>query len=316
MAKFPNSAELLDAMGTWQLMQRRLPEAVRFYEMAEKLDPKRKRTLNNLAMALSEMSGKTQDALIWIEKAVRIYGREPDLLDTLGQVSVQERAIEGSLGALLEASGRKEDVTSDYTWHKFTWLTMILCGQRPMGKNKQSDLKDVVLTPAIESFSGVESTVRRKFAMSTIFERPLGVALSVSVAISLVSGLSHGWLDGRWINKPNVQAIGERLTELPKQFGEWIHIEDQELPESAAAMLQCYGYSLQVYQNGKTGRRVTVAVLFGPRGPIAVHTPEVCYSGRGIRASGKPSAKPLTSVELTTPFGMLVFNPNSIRNPH
>lgn len=123
--------------------------------------------------------------------------------------------------------------------------------------------------------------------MRTIVAKPLLVAMSVALTIALASGLSHGWLDGRWVDKPNVKAIGEKLQQLPNQFGEWSLVEKQELPESAAYMLQCYGYSLQVYQNGKTGRRLTVAVLFGPRGPIAVHTPEVCYSGRGVTASGK-----------------------------
>lgn len=123
--------------------------------------------------------------------------------------------------------------------------------------------------------------------MRTIVSRPILVALSVAVTITLVSGLSHGWLDARWVDKPNVKVIGEKLNDLPKRFGEWSLIENQKLPESAAAMLQCYGYALQVYQNDKTGRRVNVAVLLGPRGPIAVHTPEVCYSGRGVTASGK-----------------------------
>ncbi len=123
--------------------------------------------------------------------------------------------------------------------------------------------------------------------MRTIVARPLWVATSIAVTIALASGLLHGWLDGRWLDKPNLQAIGEKLKDLPNEFGEWSLIEKQELPESAAYMLQCYGYSLQVYQNRKTGRRVNVAVLFGPRGPIAVHTPEVCYSGKGVTASGK-----------------------------
>ena len=111
--------------------------------------------------------------------------------------------------------------------------------------------------------------------------------LCVAATIAVVSGLAHGWLDGRWVDRPNVVAIAAQLKELPLEFGDWSLVENQELPVSAASQLQCYGYSLQVYQNSKTGRRVNVAVLFGPRGPIAVHTPEICYSGQGKLAGNR-----------------------------
>ncbi len=103
--------------------------------------------------------------------------------------------------------------------------------------------------------------------------------------LAIVSGIAHGWLDGRWVSKPNVDAIAAKLEELPKQFGDWALVEEQELPAFAQSQLHCYGYVLQVYRNANTGRDVNVAVLFGPRGPIAVHTPEICYSGQGVTPS-------------------------------
>lgn len=159
LTKFSDSAELLDAMGTWQLMQSRLPEAVSFYEMAEKLDPKRRRTLNNLAMALSEMSGKKQDSLMWIEKAIQIYGRDPDLLDTLGQVYFRNGRFKEALDTLIEASSRKEDVTfrihlaqvhlarEDLSAAKEQWEII-----------KQSNTEDAVLTPRDKEFLGKLNT--------------------------------------------------------------------------------------------------------------------------------------------------------------
>jgi hypothetical protein len=121
--------------------------------------------------------------------------------------------------------------------------------------------------------------------MSIVVSRSFSIPLLVAATIAIVSGLAHGWLDGRWVDKPNVEAIGAKLKELPNQFGDWAIVENQKLPDSALSQLQCYGYTLQVYQNAKTGRRVNVAVLFGPRGPIAVHTPEICYSGQGVTPS-------------------------------
>ena len=123
--------------------------------------------------------------------------------------------------------------------------------------------------------------------MNSGIPRPLFVSLFAASTIAVVSALSHGFLDGRWVNQPDIKSIAAKLDELPTQIGEWSLVENQELPKSAQNLLQCYGYSLQVYKNVTTGRRINVAVLLGPRGPIAVHTPEVCYSGQGIKAAGK-----------------------------
>ncbi len=159
LTKFSDSAEFLDAMGTWQLMQRKLPEAVSFYEMAEKLDPKRRRTLNNLAMALSEMSGKKQDALVWIEKAVQIYGRDPDLLDTLGQVHFRNGRLKESLVTLLEASSRKEDVTFRIHLAQVHMAREDLAAAKEQWeKIKQSNMEDAVLTPGDKEFLGKLNT--------------------------------------------------------------------------------------------------------------------------------------------------------------
>jgi Protein of unknown function (DUF3485) len=122
--------------------------------------------------------------------------------------------------------------------------------------------------------------------MSAVVSRKFVTPLVMAATIAIVSGLAHGWLNDRWVSKPNVDAIAAKLDELPNEFGDWQLVDNQELPDFAQSQLQCYGYKLQVYENTKTGRRLTVAVLFGPRGPIAVHTPEICYSGQGVMPMG------------------------------
>jgi Tfp pilus assembly protein PilF len=110
LAKFPKSAELYEEVATLYLMQRQYLEAVGLFEVAEKLDPKRVRTLNNLAMALSELPMRQQEAVTKIEKAITIYGRIPDLLDTLGQVLLRNNRIEESITVLTEACNQKYDI--------------------------------------------------------------------------------------------------------------------------------------------------------------------------------------------------------------
>lgn len=112
-----------------------------------------------------------------------------------------------------------------------------------------------------------------------------GLAALLVVTLGVSSGLAHGLLDGRWLIQPNLQAIGGQLDRLPAKLGDWVLLQDDELPASALEMLRCYGHTYRTYQNTNTGSRVSVAVLFGPRGPIAVHTPELCYSSQGVSQS-------------------------------
>lgn len=112
------------------------------------------------------------------------------------------------------------------------------------------------------------------------------LATIVCCLLTLASGVAHGWLDGRWVNHPDLTKAAQKLNDLPKRMGDWVYIEDRSLSDSAVQLLRCYGYTHRVYQNQASGARVTFAVLHGPRGPIAVHTPEICYSAAGMRVSG------------------------------
>ncbi len=112
------------------------------------------------------------------------------------------------------------------------------------------------------------------------------IATVAVVVLSVTSGVAYGLLDGRWIAQPDVEAASSKLHQVPAQFGDWVLLEERELEENVQQMLRCFGYTHRVYQNSRTGSQVIVAVLFGPRGPIAVHTPEVCYSGQGVQAAG------------------------------
>ena len=72
-----------------------------------------------------------------------------------------------------------------------------------------------------------------------------------------------------------------------------MRVTDDELQDTAQRTLQCYGSLLQEYLKPSTGDRVKVFVVYGPRGPIAVHTPEVCYSSAGTEPTGNRVATTL-----------------------
>ncbi|HEX5103289.1 MAG TPA: exosortase-associated EpsI family protein [Pirellulaceae bacterium] len=79
------------------------------------------------------------------------------------------------------------------------------------------------------------------------------------------------------------QAAHQLARPLPERFGEWRLLQETELEERVADMLRCPAYVNRVYVHDRTGDRVSVIVLVGPSGPIAVHTPEICYSSRDFK---------------------------------
>ncbi|MCO8122488.1 EpsI family protein [Stieleria sp. TO1_6] len=106
-------------------------------------------------------------------------------------------------------------------------------------------------------------------------------AVAALLGLTLLSGVVHGYLDGRWTIGTDKQAVGDQLHDLPETLGDWTLVESGNLEENALQMLRCYGSFLNVYRHNDTKALVNVAVMYGPRGPIAVHTPEVCYSSQG-----------------------------------
>ncbi|TWT54682.1 hypothetical protein Pla22_23320 [Rubripirellula amarantea] len=121
------------------------------------------------------------------------------------------------------------------------------------------------------------------------------IAGAVVLGLTLFSGVVHGFMDGRWSKAEDLNLIGDRLELIPDRCGDWTLKEDQSLNTKAAELLRCYGSSVRVYHNEKRDTDVNVAVLFGPRGPIAVHTPEVCYSSVGTKQANETTKKSIST---------------------
>jgi tetratricopeptide (TPR) repeat protein len=79
-------SELLLAMADMWLAQNKSDKAVQVYRRIVELRPNDVVALNNLANLLAEQTGQTEEALSYIEQAIRIAGRQPLLLDTKGVI--------------------------------------------------------------------------------------------------------------------------------------------------------------------------------------------------------------------------------------
>ncbi|MCD0458868.1 exosortase-associated EpsI family protein [Roseiconus lacunae] len=117
------------------------------------------------------------------------------------------------------------------------------------------------------------------------------IIIAALLAITVFSGVVHGYLDGRWASRDVRAEQVDLLTQIPAEVGDWRLMSEKPLEGAAQRLLRCYGSSTRVYQNVDTGDNVTVAVLFGPRGPIAVHTPDVCYTSQGTKADAPRSVR-------------------------
>lgn len=112
--------------------------------------------------------------------------------------------------------------------------------------------------------------------------------------MTVLSGVVHGYLDGRWSKNEDMIAKGSRLEELPENIGDWELATKSSLKPKAAQILRCHGSVVRHYRHQVSGATVNIAVLFGPRGPIAVHTPEICYSSIGTNLVDE---RQVTSIE-------------------
>jgi hypothetical protein len=72
----------------------------------------------------------------------------------------------------------------------------------------------------------------------------------------------------------------EHLKTLPANIGTWQMVGDKKVAAPILDTLQCAGYVNRQYVDRRTGSEIHLAIYLGPSGPIAVHTPEICFSSQ------------------------------------
>ncbi len=119
------------------------------------------------------------------------------------------------------------------------------------------------------------------------------LALVAASLMLLVSGLVHGLWTDRWQPGRDVDDFIARLDAIPRDVGDW-HGKDVALPGDQQRAARIDGYCYRRYQNATSRHTVTMLLVCGRAGPIAVHTPDVCFEGAGYRAAMKPAPFELT----------------------
>ncbi len=110
---------------------------------------------------------------------------------------------------------------------------------------------------------------------------------AVGVLLIIGTGILNGMLVDRWGGQGRVEAAAARLDAIPKSFGDWTSVE-LETSERQLQMAEAASYISRQYVHSQTGESVTVLILCGPQGPLAVHPPTVCFQGAGWALPAAP----------------------------
>lgn len=114
------------------------------------------------------------------------------------------------------------------------------------------------------------------------------VAAGAIVAVAIVEGIRTN----RWGASEDITAAAGKLERIPMNIGPW-EGTDTPIDDKSYRVSEAVGSVSRSYVNSKIGERVNVLLLCGPTGPIAAHTPDVCYRGMGFTCQGKPNRKSL-----------------------
>ena len=114
--------------------------------------------------------------------------------------------------------------------------------------------------------------------------------LVVAGAILVVaSGLIHGFWTGRWgSSSADPLAAAARLDDVAQTIGSW-EGADMEVDAEQLAVAQVVGHLSRRYIDRETGTALSVLIVCGRPGPIAVHPPDICYRGAGYELVNAPA---------------------------
>jgi hypothetical protein len=98
----------------------------------------------------------------------------------------------------------------------------------------------------------------------------------------LIAGIVHGFWSGRWTDESHAVSGQASLDRIPLQLGDW---QGEDLPPQPRGSEPLLGKLSRIYRNRKTRATVTISLIFGRRGPVSIHTPDVCYDASGYKVA-------------------------------
>jgi hypothetical protein len=107
------------------------------------------------------------------------------------------------------------------------------------------------------------------------------------------TGIVHGFWSDRWAPAVEPQKAADRLAAIPMKFGEWDGKDPDRPNERVPGVI---GSLQRRYTNRVTGATVTIAIVCGRPGPVAIHTPDACYTASGYTVGAASPVAPRPGV--------------------
>jgi hypothetical protein len=115
------------------------------------------------------------------------------------------------------------------------------------------------------------------------------VLVATVAALVILSGIVQGLWTDRWGAATEVSDAVARLDDVPRTLGDWSGT-DLVLSREEIDAARIAGYCYRLYENSRNRHAVQMLLVTGRPGPIAVHTPDVCFEGAGYGKVGPPTA--------------------------
>ncbi|MGB0597083.1 MAG: hypothetical protein ACPGLY_10350 [Rubripirellula sp.] len=149
ISRFDTDASFIESIATLRMLQNDYAKAIPLFQKVLTTDPFRIRTLNNLSMAYSQITERATDGLATINRAIKLAGEVPELLDTKGTVLL-------TMGRLDEAHELFSELVATSSEPRYRFhLIITLLAQEKVGEAKNAwkelNLKELDaegLTPA------------------------------------------------------------------------------------------------------------------------------------------------------------------------
>jgi hypothetical protein len=107
-------------------------------------------------------------------------------------------------------------------------------------------------------------------------------------------GLAEGVWTNRWYSSRALERAATQLRLVPQTVGDWQAGEDLKLEDWELKQGEIGAYLKRRYVRPATGDVVSVLIVCGRPGPIALHPPDVCFEGVGYQPVRPPVQMPLT----------------------
>jgi hypothetical protein len=119
-----------------------------------------------------------------------------------------------------------------------------------------------------------------------------------ATAFLLAYGVAEGIWTDRWTVGAELEQAPARLEALPLTVGPWTG-EREQLDARQVQRAELRAHVLTRYTHRGTQDVLTVLVVCGRPGPVAVHSPEICFGGAGFSLTAPPERRTLSVPGLT-----------------